>query len=271
MYPTLPKSYKRAYPFKIGTTSFIYPDHIIPNIRKLGPYLDEIELLIFESTPDSLPTGHEIKKIGRLAEEFDLTYNVHLPIDISLSAPDPDLRQAGLETVRQIIDLTMPLSPSTCTLHLPYHGAGTDPQWINKWREVVYQSMQQLVDSGINAEKISIETLTYPLEWIDNIINDFNFSVCIDIGHLLVHGFDMEAVFNKYCRITSIIHLHGIENKKDHLALDKLSTNSADIIMRILKRFGGVVSLEVFSYSNLLSSLNFLENSWRKHAKNEKD
>ena len=56
MYPALPKSYKGIFPFKIGTTSFIYPDGYVQNVKMLAPYLDEIELILFESAPGSLPT-----------------------------------------------------------------------------------------------------------------------------------------------------------------------------------------------------------------------
>jgi hypothetical protein len=48
-YPRLTKSYKGFYPFKLATTSFIYPDDYIPNVKMLGPFVDEIELLLFES------------------------------------------------------------------------------------------------------------------------------------------------------------------------------------------------------------------------------
>ena len=267
MYPTLPKSYKGVYPFKLGTTSFIYPDHIIPNVRMLGPHLDEIELLFFESRPASLPSPHEIEEIGLLAEEFDLSYNVHLPLDISLSASDPSMRQAALETILQIIDLTRPLSPSTCTLHLPYNGIDSEPEQIKKWQKLVCQSLEQLLAFGIESKSISIETLDYPFEWVDNILIDLSLSVCIDLGHLMVHGFEPLTVFDRYSQITSIIHLHGVENNKDHLALDRLSDDKTDAIMGILKRFTGVVSLEVFSYNRLVNSLIYLENCWQLYGK----
>ncbi|MBW1753844.1 MAG: sugar phosphate isomerase/epimerase, partial [Deltaproteobacteria bacterium] len=134
MYPALPKSYKGAYPFKLGTTSFIYPDHITPNIRMLGPYLDEIELLFFESQPAGMPSPQEIKEIRQLAKDFDLTYNIHLPLDISLGAPDPSKRLTAIEIIKQIIDLTAPLAPSTYTLHLPYDEADFDNERIKRWQ-----------------------------------------------------------------------------------------------------------------------------------------
>ena len=270
MYPTLPKSYKGAFPFKIGSTSFIYPDGYTQNVKMLAPYLDEIELLLFESAPKNLPSRFEIKEIGRLAEEFNLTFNIHLPIDILPGDCDPSVRNYAVETIIKIIELTAPLSPSTCTLHLPYDEADFEKERIKRWQERLYNSMEQLVATGINGEMISIETLAYPLDWIETILNDFNLSVCIDLGHLLVNRFDMEAVFNRYYQRTTIIHLHGVENGRDHLSVDKLPKGKTDNIMRILKRFSRVVSLEVFSYHHLKTSLFFLEKCWQRYEHSKK-
>ena len=88
MYPQLPKSYKNAYPFRVSAPSFIYPDDYIPNVQMLGPFLDEIELLCFESHKFSLPTQETIREMGFLAKEFKFTYNVHLPTDIDLGSPE---------------------------------------------------------------------------------------------------------------------------------------------------------------------------------------
>ena len=99
-YPSLTKSYKGIFPFKICTTSFIYPDHYIPNVKMLGPYMDEIELLLFESQAvDSIPSNAVIAELGHLGREFDLSYNVHLPTDVSLTDLDP----AQQKTVKQFM------------------------------------------------------------------------------------------------------------------------------------------------------------------------
>jgi len=121
MYPVLPKSYKGAYPFRLGATSYIYPDHIIPNVKMLAPYLDEIELLLFESaSKDSFPSKHEIKELSFLAREFDLTYNIHLPTDVSLSDPEPSTRHYAMETIKYLKTLPHPylLPPTPSTSHM---------------------------------------------------------------------------------------------------------------------------------------------------------
>lgn len=264
MYPTLQKSYKTSFPFKIGTTSFIYPTNYVQNVSMLGPYLDEIELIFFESTPASLPSKDEIGVLVSLSNEYNLSYNIHHPLDIFPGTPDASLRQFAVDTIRRIIDLTTPLSPYTHTLHLPFEGIDYEYESIKRWKAHISQSMESLRSAGIDGELISVETLNYPIEWVEDILMDFNLSVCMDMGHLIIYGFSMKDVFGKYHDNTSIIHLHGARDGRDHRALDFLKKSNLKTILEILKRFTGVVSLEVFSYDHLLSSLNFLEKVWAR-------
>ncbi|TES89931.1 MAG: hypothetical protein E3J94_05695, partial [Desulfobacteraceae bacterium] len=129
-----------------------------------------------------MPSNHEIKKLLSLSKEFDLTYNVHLPTDISLSDPEPTIRHAAMETLKKVMDLTASLCPSTYTLHLSYDEKGFDSERIKKWRDRLYRSVERFIATGVNSEMISIETLTYPMEWVEEILIDFNLSVCIDLG-----------------------------------------------------------------------------------------
>jgi sugar phosphate isomerase/epimerase len=265
MHPALPKSYKSMFPFKIGTTSFIYPDNYVRNVNMLAPYLDEIELIFFESTPNSLPTNHEIKELFSLANEYDLSYNIHLPLDISLGAPDVSIRHFAIETIKQVMDLTASLSATTYTLHLPYDEIDFENERIKRWKERTYHSMDTLCTFGFNNRIISIETLNYPLEWVEDILIDFNLSVCMDLGHLILYGLDMKDVFDTYKNRTSIIHLHGANERQDHQPLDLLSKSNLKTILEMLKQFEGIVSIEVFSYEHLKASLKYLESVWKKH------
>ena len=70
-------------------------------------------------------------------------------------------------------------------------------------------------------------------------------------------------LFNKYAARTSMIHLHGVKNGHDHLALNKLSDEFIEPVVSILKRFTGSVSLEVFAFDDLKPSLAFLEKHLR--------
>ncbi len=253
--PLLLKSYRGIFPFSIGTTSYIYPDKILPNVEKLAPYLDEIEILLFESSREGLPDKQEIEQLAAIADNFSISYNIHLPMDIYLGSEDLSARNYAMDTIKEIVNLTSPLPCSTYTLHI--ESSSTN---MEKWKYHSFKSMEKLAASGIKPEKISVETLLYPFEWIEKIITDFPFSICMDTGHLMLQEIDPLAFFNKYSDRISIIHLHGVEKKKDHISLARLAREKIETILNILKKFTGIVSIEVFSFDDLDSSLKFLYN-----------
>ncbi|MFW6236790.1 MAG: hypothetical protein ACOC3F_00200, partial [Desulfosudaceae bacterium] len=63
MNQPLPVAYKNRYPFALSCPSFIFPAGYSENVRRLGSCVDEIELLFFESRPDSLPSPVEIREL----------------------------------------------------------------------------------------------------------------------------------------------------------------------------------------------------------------
>ena len=260
MYPSLARSYKGIFPFKLGTTSFIYPDDYIPNVKMLGPYLDEIELLLFESLPaDALPSKAVIEELSHLAREYGLAYNIHLPTDVSISAAQSEKQQHAVNTILRVIDRVAPLCPTAYSLHIPYSPKSFDSDTVKSWQRCVFKNIEKILAGGIAAESIAVETLEYRFDLLDDILAGLNLRVCLDIGHLIAHGDDPNALFDKYGDRTSIIHLHGVKNGHDHLALDKLPHKFTEPVLAILKRYTGSVSLEVFAFDDLKSSLAFLE------------
>jgi sugar phosphate isomerase/epimerase len=257
--------------FKIATTSFIFPDHIIPNVKKLGSFFDEIELLIFESQPkEVLPSKHEIKELLYLSGKLNLTYNIHLPIDVSLTSGSLKKRGQAVDTILQVMERFSPLNPSTHTLHLDMpsdinfkkktdYSAG-----IKKWQENIFKNLETLLCKVANPGTISIETLDYPFVFVEMFIKQFNMSVCIDAGHQIKYGYNLLETFDKHKDKTSIIHLHGVDFSqskiKDHTSLDKLPEQHINQIKTILNDYTGVVSLEVFNLENLTRSLISLSN-----------
>jgi sugar phosphate isomerase/epimerase len=234
----------------------------VPNVKLLGSFVDEIELLQFESAVDSWLTGEEISALSNLSQELDLTYNIHLPTDISIGDPDPIKQQHAVDTLIRVIEHVAPLLPTTYTLHVPYHNDLDDKDKISRWQNLVHQNLTKIIKRSGVGNLIAVETLDYPFEIIETIIYDLNLSICMDLGHLIVHGESLKRVSDKYLDKTSIIHLHGVEYCKDHLALDRLAKPLVKPVFDILGQFSGSVSLEVFSFENLDRSLAFLERCW---------
>jgi sugar phosphate isomerase/epimerase len=106
---------------------------------------------------------------------------------------------------------------------------------------------------------LSIESLNYPLAWIEPMLLEYNLHVCLDMGHLIVNHENVETTYHRFAGQTNMMHIHGVNGDKDHQALNVLDQIRLDKIFSLLKRFTGTVSIEVFSYHHLLASLAVLE------------
>jgi sugar phosphate isomerase/epimerase len=269
------KSYRGRFPFKLSTTSYIYPDEIVPNVFKLGPFFDEIELVLFESErPDGIPDSVQIDRLIEVSRLHQLGFNIHLPLDISLGDESDDVRTHGISIMKTVMERTLPLNPSLYTLHLDFINPPTPPlrsagagrsiqeKDVEAWRRHVSRSLKEILINGIEAKRISIETLAYPFEWIEDMVDQFGFSICLDIGHILIHGYDLGHYLKRYLPRTSIVHLHGVHKGSDHLGIEKLPEPDLNLILSALRHYHGIVSIEVFSINALESSLSLLEEQW---------
>jgi sugar phosphate isomerase/epimerase len=252
------------FPFKLSTTSYIYPDDIIPNVTMLAPFLDEIELVLFESEgQNNFPDDAQIKGLMNFCLCQDITFNVHLPIDIFLGDENEEVRAKGISIVKRVTERTLRLNPSVYILHFDLRNSnGREETHIETWRRRLLRSVEEMAQNGIELNRMAIETLGYPFEWIEDIVEESGFSICLDIGHLLIHGQDLKSHLEKYLTNTSIIHLHGFKNSIDHLGIDQLPDSVLKLILSHVRDYHGIVSLEVFSIDNLKRSLITLEEKW---------
>ncbi len=254
------------FPFRLGTTSYIYPDQIVPNVAKLAPFLDEIELVLFESEgQDNYPDEVELRNLMNFCLKGEVGFNVHFPIDIFLGDKNEEVRFRGISVVKKVIERTRCLKPSLYTLHFDLRDKnGREETDIEAWRRRIIRSGGEIVKCGMEPGCISVETLGYPFEWIEDIVKEYGFSICLDIGHILIQNQDLSLYLERYLSRTSIIHFHGFQNGIDHLAIDRMPESTLQLIFSNLRNYRGIVSLEVFSIDDLKRSLIILEEKWKK-------
>lgn len=258
-YPSLGQSYKRRFPFRLSVPSFIYPADYLTNARRLGPFVDEIELLLLESQDQSLPSVQEIADLAAFSQAMNFSYNVHLPIDLDICDADPDARRRAVERMAAVLKLTHPLSPTTHTLHLACSENDQGPACVTQWQARTFEALDSLLcHSAVQPHRISIETLDYPPEWFAPLVYRLGLSVCLDVGHIVLYGFDLPSVLAHYAPRISIFHLHGVDQGRDHLGLDRLATPHKETMKRFLRNFKGTSSIEVFSFERLQASLRCL-------------
>ncbi|NWH03675.1 cobamide remodeling phosphodiesterase CbiR [Desulfobacter latus] len=255
-------------PFRLGTTSFIYPDHIIPNVQKIGAFFDEIELLVFESKPEAvIPSRNNVKELAELSRDLDLTYNVHLPTDINLSAPELRLRRDAADTLKRVIERFSIAPVTRFTLHLEMDKPMPSQAGIEAWQNNTRQGLELLLPALEDPAMVGVETLWYPPYLFKDLVNEFGLSVCADLGHHIKYGYDIHRTFELFGPKINLIHLHGVDTRlkppKDHIGLDKTAPGEFRKIMDPLKHYTGTVCLEVFNLADLQASLAALAQTFK--------
>lgn len=254
---------KKKFPFRVGTTSYIIPDEIIPNVEYLKDKVDDVELVLFESDEMSnLPSKEDITRLRSIGGEHDLTYSVHLPLDVYLGNADTAIRERSVDKCLRVIELTGELSPSAYVMHAEA-GPGIDVNFFSDggkkcFAENVHSSLERLFSSvSIQPSGFCVETLNYPLAIIDEVIASFRLSVTLDIGHLELYGFPVREHLDRYLQGTRVLHMHGIRDGKDHKGLQFMRAETLDMVMRRLSETGDasrVFTMEIFSEDDFNAS-----------------
>ena len=253
--------------FRIGATSYIIPDDILPNVEFLAPQVDDIELVLFETDEygSNLPDAALCARLNELAAHHSLTYTVHLPLDLRLSDGGEETHISFVKA-RRVIEATRALRPFAYTLHLDgcaliaeeLPGACEAPgNWraLTHWQDNARRALE-LVCGGLDEpERLCIENVErWNPEAFAPVVEALLVSRTIDIGHLWLQGADpLEHLARWVERARSSICTASpsATTPRWHTFLLSSSIRSSHSWSRA---FSGVVTLEVFNEADLASS-----------------
>lgn len=248
--------------FRLAAPSFLIPADWETNVRATGPLVDEVELLFFESSQlDSLPSPAVVAGLAALSRETGVSYNIHLPTDISPVDMDAARRDQAAGILKHLVETTVSLCPTAYTLHLPFTGADGKPETVERWRQGVRAFLSGLLASlkgALTPEMLTIENLDYPLEWVWEPTIGSGAGCCLDVGHLWLQGGSLRKTFTRYREHIRLIHLHGISQGRDHRPLSVLDPVRGREVIDVLMDFSGTVSIEVFNHSDFWDSVKWL-------------
>ncbi|MEJ2717753.1 MAG: cobamide remodeling phosphodiesterase CbiR [Deltaproteobacteria bacterium] len=255
---------------RLGTTSYIYPDHILPNVLKLADAMDDIELVLFEvdEGPNNLPDETTMIDLRRTAIENDVTYTVHLPVDLRLA---DDRNESSLEKAVRVIRHTEPLSPRGFIIHLQ-SSSGPTAQDEERFVRNSVNALERLLGELSSPERLCVENLEHDSEQIlEAVLSALPISTCIDIGHLWKSGRDPVPYLEKWLPRARVVHLHGVKNR-DHEGMASMPAAWVDkVTERLIQGFDGVLTIEVFRESDLLECLNVLAQSMERQERGRRD
>jgi sugar phosphate isomerase/epimerase len=248
----LPKA-KGLFPFKIGTTSYIVPDGVVPNARLLADVVDDVELLFYESGEGSLPTAAEVAELGVIAAASGTTYTVHLPVDFKLGSPDPVEADMAVEGHLRAIERSASVA-RRYVIHPNGRRPGTDPDFPKR----VEDAFARVAPAVPPHAPLCVENLMFPFSEVEPVLSKGPYSVCVDTGHLQVSGHPAAEHWRRHKASTPIVHLHGASGGVDHLSLAKGDQGDVDLWLGLLEDFKGVVCLELFDSLALAESIHRL-------------
>jgi sugar phosphate isomerase/epimerase len=256
----------RKYPFRLGTTSYIIPADILPNVQFLADQVQDVELVLFEvdDGPNNLPSPDVVAALAGLAAKHHLTYTVHLPLDLKLGTTG-EAAEISLVKARKVIDCTLPLEPWAYVLHLdgrelraPQGGEfpPADRPEVKAWQERSARTLEIVGGWARGPERLTVENLeNYPPGFVVPVLDRVPVSRCVDVGHLWLDGHDPLPHLRQALPRTRVIHLHGVA-ERDHQSLIHVPTDKLRPVVRLLlqENYTGVLTLEVFNENDFHSS-----------------
>lgn len=248
--------------FRIGTTSYILPADILPNVTYLAPLVDDIQLVLFETDEhgSNLPDAALRARLNELAAAHALTYTVHLPLDLRLGdAGDAD--HISLVKARRVIETTRDLRPFAYTMHLDGRllqaagPAGPSAAALAAWQENACRALETVCGWLDDLALLCVENLeAWDPDLFAPVVAAVPISRTVDVGHLWLRDHDPLPKLAAWLDRTRIVHLHGI-GERDHKSLALVPPAQLDPVIALLaQHFTGVVTLEVFNQEDLLSS-----------------
>ncbi len=246
--------------WRLGVPSFVLPAEVSDNVLFLADKVDDVQLLFFESPARSrLPHQLDIELLKTLAVEHDLSYTVHLPLDLRLTSPAAVERSESVEEISRIVEKVSELSPLSFDLHLDYYHENEKEEWL---RAVDFSLALLSRELGDWASRIAVENTYYPFYEVRSLVLSHGLSLCLDFGHALYYGDDIARMIEDIPQAVHI-HYHGVEDR-DHRVL---TGRQRDLTVRIGQgmracNYDGVFTLEVYDLAAVEKSLLELSVAW---------
>ena len=131
-----------------------------------------------------------------------------------------------------------------------------------EWNCAADEAARGLIATGVAADLFCVETLDYPSDYISGVVSRHGLSVCLDTGHVVMRGDSVEADIARWGELIRVVHLHGIEDGRDHRDLSHVPDELKALITKTLSEGCAgrrVLTMEIFGQDELNRSLRAME------------
>jgi sugar phosphate isomerase/epimerase len=223
-----------------------------------------------------------IEKLLKTKEDIGVDYTIHLPLwSVEPSTPLESVRLGSVQAIIDAIKTTAPLEPEVFVLHATGSLAAEFYRMsmptlaknyvMGQFQDGARKSLEVILSkTDVPSNKLAIETIEFPFDSTLTLAKEFDLSICLDTGHVLV-GFsgpvDLFDVLDAASPNLAEVHLHdgpwqGPEARigygKDHLPLGEGDLDIAQFFDKLIEiNFDGPVIFEL-SVGDALASLEFI-------------
>ncbi len=215
----------------LSVPSYVIPGTYLENLKFLEDKrsIGNVELLFFsfDRNTETLLRG-ELDEIAAYRSRY--SYSVHLP-----EPPGND--------VRRLVELLRPVA-ERFIVHAPEGGTPELGRWLERARS----------DFG---EVFLVENVAGRA--FDQLLDELrDVPVCCDTGHLLLDGIRPALFLDRVEERVGEIHLHGVSDGRDHRPFGASETWFQEIVP-FLKRFDGIIHVELFDYAVAEPTIELIE------------
>lgn len=208
----------------IGASGCTINASIIDNVRFLAPFVDDIELIVYEyDGGDNYPTSAELVEMADLAKRFNFGYTVHLPSSLTAHHLDKAWQARALREWRRAVEVLSCLQPRAYIWHWESEQFSWRPATnLEAWLNFTEQTAEKFLDFNlVSPELLCVENLSYDYALIWPLVQQLGLSVCLDVGHAWKSYGGLLPFMSEVWPKVGAIHLHGLSTKSghDHLGL----------------------------------------------------
>ncbi|MGQ4912177.1 MAG: cobamide remodeling phosphodiesterase CbiR [Candidatus Thorarchaeota archaeon] len=217
----------------------------------------ELTMDIVHIVPGSLSPG-VVERLADLRDELHHSYTVHLPFwSLELASFNDDIRKASVASIVKAIEVVEPLNPESYVLHTTgalgaeFSSKGF-PAHLHRLVCALLTgfsatSVEEIITATeINPRLLAIENLDFPFEFTQDVVEEYDTSICFDVGHLVSKQSGTESIIEFYRAHKNRIiemHLHdgtyqevdGFPHRTDHIALGEGEMPISDFFTELVR------------------------------------
>ena len=221
------------------------------SVERLEATADEFsfaELSIGESS--YVPADAADSHLRAALESVDAELCVHLPYDQVVATSVPQLNDAIVDYLAELLDWAGTLGTRKAVLH----GTMRNPHDTDQ-RRVFADQLSAIARAGDDAgvelvvENVGHQARGLPLSVLGDLARETGTAVCFDVGHAYMEDEDdgVERFLDEYVDLVSHFHVHDVRRRGDtHLPIGAGEVDYG-LVGDSLPDFDGTVAIEVFT------------------------